>query len=198
MADTARLPGMTSLPAITALRSATRELHARLDSAMPLAQAQPTLADYARHLRLLDAWLAALAASSACAALPRLAQAVAAQRQLIGQDFAGGELRALAPPCALPPLTLAGDAQAAAWGVLYVVEGSRLGAAVLHARLKDRFAHALIFLREGGEGDIPWPRTMAQIDEALTAPEALSQACTAARAAFELLLRTVVPAQAAA
>lgn len=189
---------MTAPTAIAELRIATRELHAALDRAMPLAQAQVTLADYAHHLRLLEAWLASLAASAACGALPQLAQAVAVQRSLIARDFEDGCLSALTPARDVPALTLSGDAEAAAWGLLYVVEGSRLGATVLHARLQDRLAHALVFLREAGQSGAPWPTTMAQIGQALATPESLRQACAAARASFELLLHAVTPVQAAA
>lgn len=50
--DTAHAPDV-----LAALRHATAARHERLDSALPLAAADATLADYASHLHLLRDWL---------------------------------------------------------------------------------------------------------------------------------------------
>ena len=50
---------------LAALRQATRSRHERLDSGLPLSAPDATLADYARHLQLLRAWLAPFRAEPA-------------------------------------------------------------------------------------------------------------------------------------
>ncbi|MGV7209712.1 biliverdin-producing heme oxygenase [Oxalobacteraceae bacterium A2-2] len=177
---------------LAALREATGERHARLDSSLPLADQAPTLADYRQHLLLLRAWLAPLARWQA--GFHDGPQA-APGRDYLGlidadlEDAAFAGLRG----AAFPPDAQPWPAQAPAayrWGVAYVLEGSQLGGAVLHKRLAARLApHPLAYLRGAPEGPGPrWKQFLAGLTAAVTTPEQVEQACAGARDAFDHLL----------
>ena len=110
-----------ALPAVATLRARTAACHEQVDGAFgrfPLDGADAYRQFLTAHARALPSAEAALAATSGLPAWrPRT--------PLLAQDLAD-----LATP--MPPaLPLAVKAGAAAWGVLYVVEGSRLGGAML-------------------------------------------------------------------
>lgn len=110
-----------------ALRAATHDAHARLDAlfgAFDLADP----ADYGRflsaHARALSAVEPAIEAAGLAEALPDWP--VRRRREAIAADLAALGLPVAEPlEAALPP------GRAAAWGLAYVLEGSRLGGGLL-------------------------------------------------------------------
>ncbi|MES2186432.1 MAG: biliverdin-producing heme oxygenase [Pseudomonadota bacterium] len=185
-------PGSAGMPdALAALRAATRDIHAHLDSALPLARGDATLADYTQHLHALSDWLAALdgavAGPGAPAAPAGWAQRQQGRRERIALDLrdCGGLPAAETSGAAanLPP-----GRPGFGWGVAYVVEGSQLGGTVLYRRLHERLApHPLRYLRGDG-GASPWPAFTAELRRAVATPAATAAACAGAVAAFGLLV----------
>ncbi len=179
------------------LRAATAPLHATVDAAMPLAQPHATLADYQRHLLVLQDWFAAL--SLALPGLPGLAQ----EQRGVARDAEGcarllGDAGTAAPP---PPGVLAAlrgladgpQSEAARWGVRYVIEGSHLGGQVLYRRLAAALApHPLDYLRGAGPGAAApgarWRQFLLGLAEQRWDTAAQGAATEAARHAFELLI----------
>jgi len=180
---------------LAALRAATAGRHQILDSNMPLAQAEPTLADYRDHLGLLRDWLAPIEAWQArfrdgpqdSALLPP-----APHLPLIEADLGHASLPpaapASAPPAAAAPLNA--DGAAYRWGVSYVIEGSRLGGAVLHRRLADRLApHPLRYLQADGEAPGPrWQHFIRTLRAEVQHEDDIDAACAGACDAFDALL----------
>lgn len=178
------------LDVLNALRAATSELHAELDSRTPLAAPAPDLRAYRDHLALLEAWLAPLQdwldGSAPARALP--ARDYLAQ---LRADLADPALADLPP--AAPLATAASwprDADAAyRWGVAYVVEGSQLGGAVLYKRLHERLApHPLGYLRGQGSPGPRWQQFLAALRGAVVTAPQIEQACQGARQAFDSLI----------
>ncbi|WP_148716235.1 biliverdin-producing heme oxygenase [Chitinolyticbacter meiyuanensis] len=167
------------------LRDATRDLHHELDALLddaPFADA----ARYARFLRRQAAALvpleAALEAAGVAALLPdwpqrRRSAALQADLALLGEL-----------PRQYPVLDQACD-PAASWGLLYVLEGSRLGARQLKRALDaqgDTAMRAASNYLAHGEGLPLWPdflRRLEALDPAVHAP-----AQAGARQAFGLFL----------
>jgi len=203
---------MTSdLPDIlAALRTATASRHAELDQGMPLAASAPTLDDYREHLALLrrwirpiEAWQAAFADGPQDAAL----LPAALHLPLLDADLADPALTAAASsaPAAAASVAIAPDAawhgsdgSAYRWGVSYVIEGSRLGGAVLYRRLAERLApHPLRYLHAEGLPPGPrWQHFIRTLRAQVTDPAAIAAACQGARDAFDSLiaLRRTAPA----
>jgi heme oxygenase len=188
--DSARAPDV-----LAALRQATAPRHERLDSALPLAAGDATLADYAAHLHLLRDWLLPLQSwlngyddgpqgPAGLAPAPHLA--------LIEADLAESSLAGYDGAVHLDATPWPRDASAAyRWGVAYVVEGSQLGGAVLYKRLAEQLApHPLRYLRGAGEtGPGPrWRTFMQALREQVTTPEASIEACAGACDAFDQIL----------
>lgn len=177
------------------MRRATAERHARLDQGMPLAAAEPGLADYAAHLSLLHAWLLPLQTwMQGFDDGPQQAGFFpdAPYCTLMAQDLAHP---ALAPfPCAdvgaIDNTAWPRHASAAyRWGVCYVVEGSQLGGAVLYKRLAGRLApHPLHYLRGTGSTGARWKNFMSALHQAVADEEAITQACEGACDAFDRLI----------
>lgn len=180
---------------LEALRQATARRHAVLDTAMPLADPDATLADYGRHLQLLHAWLAPLSRW-----LAGYADGPQDPALLPPRDYLAAIEADLAHPAlAGVPVIADGDAGAAwpahagaayRWGACYVLEGSQLGGAVLYKRLAQRLApHPLHYLRgtEGGPG-ARWKGFMAAMRAAVVAPRDVELACRGAVDAFDRLI----------
>ena len=173
--------------AVEELRRATRALHERLDSRLPLGLETPTLADYATHLCVLRDWQQALSPWLSRTASTTVSLA------LLAQDIED------CPPCRFPAAYLcAADmklvlpvddgSEAFCWGIAYVLEGSRLGGQVLYRRLHERLApHPLRYLQHG-TGRPSWPDTLRALRSHLASPSSQTAACRGAVAAFELLL----------
>jgi heme oxygenase len=189
--------------ALAALRAATDSRHQQLDSGLPIGAPGASLDDYARHLRMLQAWLAPLQAWLAgFDDGPRFDQT--ARLALIDADLAELDGRGMpaapqdAVPAAAGPAAAAGpqpawprDAVPAwRWGVCYVIEGSQLGGAVLYGRLAARLApHPLRYLKGDAPGPGPrWRTFMQGVREHVRSPDQIRQACAGACAAFDAIL----------
>lgn len=115
------------------LKSATADLHARVEAAMPSLDELATPAGYAAALRALHGFHASW--EPAIWRTPGVAEAGMddGRRKL---PLLEADLRALGiPPCdpAAPPAGLAGTAEAL--GALYVLEGATLGGRIIHRRV---------------------------------------------------------------
>ncbi|GGY15425.1 biliverdin-producing heme oxygenase [Pseudoduganella dura] len=177
---------------LAALRDATASRHAELDGGMPLARPCAALDDYRDHLALLRRWLEPVEAWQArFADGPQDAGllAPAPHLPLIEADLADASL----PPvdAALPPAQWQGrDSAAYRWGVAYVIEGSRLGGAVLYRRLAERLApHPLRYLHNDGVPPGPrWQQFMRALRAHVQGQAAIAEACQGARDAFDSLI----------
>jgi heme oxygenase len=166
-----------------------------LDSGLPLAQADAGLQHYSDHLHMLRRWLAPLQAWLALygdgpqgtAGLPALALVALIDADLADAALAG--VRADRRPddgLAWPP----GASAAYRWGVIYVIEGSQLGGAVLYQRLAGPLApHPLRYLRSGAEGPGPrWRSFMLALRENVNSEGEIADACRGACDAFDRIL----------
>jgi heme oxygenase len=173
-----------NLDVLTALRAATAERHAELDTRTPLAAEAPDLRAYRDHLRLLEAWLVAIQPAPVDGLPSR------DYLSLIRADLAHPALDGLpaAPALSAEPWGQQDDA-AYRWGVAYVVEGSQLGGAVLYKRLAERLApHPLGYLRGEGSPGPRWQQFLAGLRAAVVTPAQIDQACQGARQAFDSLI----------
>lgn len=191
---------------LSALRDATASRHAELDGGMPIARPAPTLHDYAAHLALLRRWLAPIEAWQArfadgpqdvalLAPMPHL--------PLIEADLAHPSLHGAGAPADAAPWQ-GRDSTAYRWGVAYVIEGSRLGGAVLYRRLAERLApHPLRYLHPGVPPGPRWQHFMRTLRAQVQGGAAVAEACQGACDAFDSLIAlqraaTAAPARAAA
>ncbi|WP_326524046.1 biliverdin-producing heme oxygenase [Sphingomonas sp.] len=164
-----------------ALRDATGEHHARVDALFSVLRLEDA-ADYGAFLAAqAAAHLPVEAAIDAADVLPllpdwperRRAQALRDDLAALGQ----GVPTPLAPPQLSDP--------AALLGAIYVLEGARLGGAIL---LRSVPAGAPTrFLAPGRPG--AWRKLMETLDERLDAPAAVAQAIAAAQSVFSLFER---------
>ena len=186
---------------LTALRQATAERHAELDTRTPLAGSAPDLRAYRDHLRLLESWLAPIQAwldghADGPQALPR-----ADYLRSIREDLADASLASLASLPPAPAIDADGAVDAAdsawpsdsdaayRWGVCYVIEGSQLGGAVLYKRLSERLApHPLRYLRGAGSPGPRWQQFLAALRGEVTSAQQIEAACRGARQAFDRLI----------
>lgn len=188
------LPETTSRPAspddgaLTALRRATRERHARIDRLMDLGRVH----ERGRYGRILQAFHAFLAPweQSVANALPAHRHAwlhERSRRHFLQEDLAILALSPLHDAPAVP--RLAGNA--AAWGSLYVIEGSALGGqSITRALAPAGFApgKGSSYFNGWGE-DTPgmWREFRAELRAELAAPACVAAACAAACATFDAL-----------
>jgi heme oxygenase len=165
---------------VAALRSATGGDHDRVDT----AYGDFDLAAPDSYRAFLHAHALALpAAEDALAAVPGLPH-FRARTPLLAADLAALD-EAMPPP--LPFALPAGDA--AAWGALYVVEGSRLGGIMLARTVPDGLPIAYLGARHlSGE----WRELLGALDNAATLAGSdvwIDEAITGARATFDLYRR---------
>lgn len=170
-----------------ALRGATRAHHDRVDRLVDLQRLQdPT--HYACVLQVLDAFLAGWE-PAVSAALPSPWQEwlrVRSRRPFLQSDLHQLGLRARAPA------RIAAFADApAAWGSIYVMEGSALGGQFISralARTGITPARGGAYFHGWGEatGGM-WREVRTLLATQLESPEALERACDAARATFDAL-----------
>lgn len=143
---------------------------------------------YARVLTVLDAFLAAWEPAVA-AALPARWQEwlrTRSRRAFLRQDLR--DLRVEPSGAAtLPPLA----GRAAAWGAIYVVEGSALGGQFITRWLARTGAHAgrgvLYFHGWGDATEAMWREVRGLLQSELATPAAVTQACEGARQTFDAL-----------
>lgn len=187
------------------LRTATHALHEALDSQLPIARDDASLADYAAHLRALRPWLESVRhalAASGDAGLGRVAHRTERRLAALALDLEDADA---APPDAAPdsrpdagpdsrPDPWAGKARdpAFAWGLAYVLEGSQLGGASMFKRLGPRLApHPMRYFQpvDAPEGlAAQWKEFVAQLAAVLRDPAAVAAAQRGAVAGFEALL----------
>ncbi|MBU1329790.1 MAG: biliverdin-producing heme oxygenase [Gammaproteobacteria bacterium] len=147
------------------LRSATTPLHHQVDAAFG-AYALHTRDGYSdfllAHARALFGLEVALEAAGIECLLPDWPQR--RRRDALQQDL---HTLGLATPHALP-LPHALEA-ATCWGLVYVLEGSRLGARLLLERVRETpwpgQLHALHYLQHAGDSAL-WPRFLSQLEQA--------------------------------
>jgi len=182
------------------LRTATHALHEALDSRLPIARDDASLADYAGHLRALRPWLQAVRDALAASGVPGLERiarrtdrrlaALALDLDDLGasntseQDGALDTTPRLADEAARDP--------AFAWGLAYVLEGSQLGGMAMHKRLGARLApHPLRYFQPvdapGGLA-AQWKEFVAQLGAALADPLAIDAARRGAVEGFRSLM----------
>ena len=82
------------------------------------------------------------------------------------------------------------DSAAYRWGVSYVIEGSRLGGAVLYRRLANQLApHPLRYLRADGVAPGPrWQHFLRALRAHVQGAPAIAEACRGACDAFDSLI----------
>ncbi|WP_371867849.1 biliverdin-producing heme oxygenase [Duganella levis] len=180
------------LDVLTALRAATADRHAELDSRTPLAAAAPDLRAYRDHLRLLEAWLAPLQAW--LDSYPDGPRQQMPPRDYLAQlriDLADASLKALpvAAPLAVQQPWPKQASAAYRWGVSYVIEGSQLGGAVLYKRLAVSLVpHPLGYLGGQGSPGPRWQQFLAALRADVVTPAQIEQACQGAQQAFDSLI----------
>lgn len=179
---------------LPALRAATREHHDRIDRLMDLRRMREP-GHYARVLQVFDAFLHAWEPAVA-AALPPSRRAwlqARSRRAFLQQDLTALGIGPAALSIDIAPLP---DA-AAAWGSLYVIEGSALGGQVITRSLAQAGLHphdgAAYFHGWGDATAAMWREFRALLDAELATPRALDQACTAACATFDTLTHFLEP-----
>jgi heme oxygenase len=183
------------------LRTATHALHEALDSQLPIAREDASLADYAAHLRALRPWLESVGQALAGAGDPgldRVARRTERRLAALMLDLEDASAAPVAPGAApavpLDAHRLADGARdpAFAWGLAYVLEGSQLGGAAMHKRLGPRLApHPMRYFQpvDAPEGlAAQWKDFVAQLAAALRDPAAVDAARRGAVAGFETLM----------
>lgn len=189
------------------LRTATQALHEALDSRLPIARDDASLADYAAHLRALRPWLASVQqalSASGDPGLERVARRTERRLAALALDLedAGAPPSATGGPSAASAVAVApADADpwagavrdpAFAWGLAYVLEGSQLGGAMMFKRLAPRLApHPMRYFQpvDAPEGlAAQWKDFVAQLAAALHDPAAVGAAQRGAVAGFETLM----------
>jgi heme oxygenase len=183
---------------LRALRTATHALHEALDSQLPIAREDASLADYAAHLRALRPWLESVRQALAGAGDPGLDRVARRTERRLAALMLDLEDASAAPAAAsFAPLDahrLADGARdpAFAWGLAYVLEGSQLGGAAMHKRLGPRLApHPMRYFQpvDAPEGlAAQWKDFVAQLAAALRDPAAVDAARRGAVAGFETLM----------
>jgi heme oxygenase len=170
------------------LRQATRERHARIDSLIDVGR----MRERDRYGRILQAFHAFLTPweYSVARALPAHRHAWLqrrSRRHFLQEDLAALALTPLDGSPAVP--RLAGNA--AAWGSLYVLEGSALGGQVITRAL----AGAGLVPGKGGsyfngwgeDASAMWREFRAELRAELAQPACVDAACAAACATFDAL-----------
>ena len=173
---------------LSMLRAATRASHDRLDRLMDLRRLgeRPR---YARVLQVFDGFLWSWEGAMR-SAMPQARYAWLQARSR--RDFLARDLRALGITPAERPLPVPSlSGAAAAWGSLYVIEGSALGGQVITRALAAQglgpSTGAAYFHGWGPATGAMWREFRQQLEGELTTPEALRVACDSARATFDTL-----------
>lgn len=164
------------------LRRETNSLHEAAD-ALGGAHDLGTLAGYRGFLRAHARALPALEAACDAAGLATLLPDWPRRRRAAALAADLAALRVAPPPS--PPLAFAGLEEAL--GAAYVLEGSRLGNALLLRGVVTEARGAVAYLsHDPGAGG--WPAFLGLLEKALPGPENWPQAARGARLAFEHFL----------
>lgn len=186
------VPDSVSVPdVLDALRTATRTRHDYVDTHMPLARSAARLDHYRDHLILLKRWLTPLQSFLATSPAPLRGYADGMRVRLAQMDAdlaATGGVPAPHDTTSVPAL----PPQPAAfwWGVAYVIEGSQLGAAMLHKQLAPALApFEPAYLGGDARGPGPaWRRFLADLHEHVRGPQHVADCCRGACWAFDRLI----------
>lgn len=182
--------GTAALPTATAarlLREATAQQHLAVEQLPPmraLMREALSVDDYIQVLRRHHAILAGWERreSDWLQASGDADWRYQPRRPLLEQDLAA--LRAAPPrPAPAPPAHATGDR----WGMLYVVEGSRLGGRVIARQLRQTLpdiAPALAYFELGHADPACWRRFQQRLEQALPTPALRQAAVDGARAMF--------------
>ncbi|MEJ5988814.1 biliverdin-producing heme oxygenase [Ramlibacter sp. PS3R-8] len=171
---------------LAALRAATRDHHLRLDRLMDLR----LLGDAARYATVLQAFDGFLSAweSTVAAGLPAARQPwlqARSRRHFVARDLQVLGIAASTLPVQLTPIATG----AAAWGSLYVMEGSALGGRVIARALAAQGLRpdtGAAYFHGWGESTGPMWREFRQLlEQELATPAAVSLACAGACATFD-------------
>jgi len=179
-------------PFLTPVREATRELHAELEKSVNLRHITGSRAGYTRVLEQFHGLWKPLEALLA-------ASPVREDRELnLEQRFRAGnlerDLRVLSgnpmPSATLPWLTLSLPQSA---GILYVLEGSTHGGAVISKHLRENLgigpeSGGSFFAGHGAENGAYW-QAFVKWAEASVPPAQAPEAAAAARDCFQLFIR---------
>ncbi len=92
------------------------------------------------------------------------------------------DLAALDAPVPAPLDFRPVDGEAARWGAIYVIEGSRLGGAFLARSVPPELPSAYLGARHGPGA---WKALLGRLDEAVVGADAISEAAAGARAMFD-------------
>lgn len=150
------------------------------------------MGERARYLRVLQVFAAFLPAweSAVAAALPaRWGEWLRARsrQRFLRQDLEVLGVAEAPAPVFAPSLPGA----AAAWGSLYVMEGSALGGQVITRHLAEAGLHphsgGAFFHGWGEATGAMWREFRGLLDQQVAEPAAIAQACDAARLTFDLL-----------
>lgn len=180
------------------LREATREAHAAAEASPLMRRLLANELDEAGYRRLLEAQLALFRAweDERGAWLDGIAT-TPGWRYVSRAAALESDLAAMASPGANAPpdrakRRLQGISQpSAAWGELYVIEGSALGGRVIVAGLRTLFPHLPHHFYGLGEDTPPWRRLQGLLDRVLNDGAAQDAATAAARAMFARFQRTL-------
>ncbi|RHW17372.1 hypothetical protein D1610_10375 [Sphingomonas gilva] len=164
------------------LRSATAEHHDRVDKVFSAA----ALDRREGYGQFLTAQAGALFATERALDNGRAETVVPDWPSRRRAELLRGDLIAfgLSPPPPLDRLELNGDA--ALLGAIYVLEGSRLGGALLKRSVPAHFPTAFL----SGGNSLSWRRLLSIIDERLKAADDMNSAITAASEVFALFERS--------
>jgi len=185
--DASSIAGATRpLTARFALRAATGEAHERLDalySAFDLGRS----ADYATFLLAHAPAFLAVEAALDAAGVELVVDGWASRRR---SEALKADLTALDLPVPAPATSPSFDGAAAILGAAYVLEGSRLGGAMLVRKVGPGLPTA--FLTPGNPSD--WRAFISLLDERLSSEESLAAAASAALSVFNLFERSALAA----
>jgi heme oxygenase len=170
------------------LRAATREHHARIDRLMDLRRMRDRR-HYGEILGVLDAFLAAWEPAVLAALPARWHRWLQARSR---RPFLRADLHALGMAQAVHhAMVPALDGTAAAWGSLYVMEGSALGGQVITRSLAEaglRPEHGSAYFHGwGGQTGAMWREFRTLLEAQLAEPGAVAEACDAACRTFDTL-----------
>lgn len=176
------------MTAHTALKEATKNLHAELDS-MPairqLMRRDLTLDQYREVLLHLEGWLHEMSAHLHLRSPPSFA---ATDRKLIALRT---DLENLGQPRPAIKPRLASTDSYYALGVHYVIEGSTMGARILAPRIEESLGRTDIthFYRLYGEDTlVNWAVTIDLLERELTTQQHLNRAIEGATSSFTALI----------
>jgi heme oxygenase (biliverdin-IX-beta and delta-forming) len=173
---------------LLALRAATRDHHDRIDRLMDLRRMRDR-EHYARVLQVFDAFLARWEPAVAAALPTARGEWLQARSR---RPFLRHDLQALGADSLDAAIDLPAFARPpAAWGSLYVIEGSALGGQVITRHLAEAGLHrgngAAYFHGWGDATGGMWREFRALLEAELAGPGDIAQACSAACDTFDLL-----------